>query len=73
MNIFSRDMHDLVRTKFISFFLILIAMAAVPIVNAGAQERLGYDTPTTVSGVEVACTGIATNTREDPRWVPYPL
>ncbi len=73
MNIFSKDMHDLVRTKFISFFFVLITMASVPIVHASAQELLEYDTPTTVSGVEVACTGIATNTRDDPRWGPYPL
>jgi hypothetical protein len=31
------------------------------------------DTPTDVSGVEMVCTGIDSDTRDDPRWKAYPL
>ncbi len=31
------------------------------------------DTPQTVSGVEMVCTGIGTEARNDPRWSVYPL
>jgi hypothetical protein len=40
---------------------------------ARAQESLALDTPTRISGVDVVCTGIASNTRDDPSWAPYPL
>lgn len=31
------------------------------------------DQPITVSGVETVCTGVGSDSREDPRWKAYPL
>ena len=49
---FAKDKFDLVRAKFIAYFFIPLAMIAASIVQAGAQERLNYDTPSTVGGAE---------------------
>lgn len=35
--------------------------------------RLPYDAPTSINGVEVACTGIGVTARNDPRWNEFPL
>ena len=43
---------------------------------AAAQEgpvRLRLDQPETMRGIEAVCTGIGTESREDPRWSAYPL
>jgi hypothetical protein len=40
--------------------------------NAAAHDLL-LDTPETVNGVAVACTGVGSDAREDPRWNDYSL
>lgn len=36
-------------------------------------QLLTHNTPTDVNGVETVCTGIDSDTRNDPRWAAYPL
>ena len=55
-------------------FLIMAALATTPSGPTMAQpERLRFDTPTVVNGVEAVCTGIGSTARADPRWGEYPL
>jgi hypothetical protein len=51
-----------------------MAMAAlVAGTPAAGQERLSFDQPQQVSGIEFVCTGIGSSSRADPRWASYPL
>jgi len=50
--------------------VLVTAAGAVP---AMAQERVPFDRPTPVGGIEVVCTGIGSTARSDPRWQAYPL
>jgi hypothetical protein len=60
----------------VHFATVLIALGAMvgraPHSQA-AVEPLSFDTPTEVGGVEVVCTGIGLEAREDARWSRYPL
>lgn len=38
-----------------------------------SAQVLPLDTPTDVNGVETVCTGIDSDSRNDPRWLQYPL
>lgn len=58
----------------------LLAGAAAALILAAprtqaqpAALRLPLDTPMTVEGVDVACTGIGLAMRQDPRWAAYPV
>ena len=51
----------------------MMALAATSARAApGGAVNLPIDRPTTVGGVEVACTGIG-QTRTDPKWPAYPV
>jgi hypothetical protein len=52
---------------------IALLSSAVFAAEAEGPVRLRLDQPETVNGVEAACTGIGTESREDPRWGAYPL
>ena len=43
--------------------------------RAHAQDanRMPFDTPTEIGGVQTVCTGVSLDAREDPRWNAYPL
>lgn len=50
------------------------AMCTMPLDSAMAQaERLRFDTPTELNGVEFVCTGIGREVRDDPAWNEYAL
>jgi hypothetical protein len=58
--------------------LALLVIVALPgstsLLSAMAQsERLRFDTPTEVNGIEVVCTGIGREVRENPAWNEYAL
>jgi hypothetical protein len=54
--------------------MIVGCMLAGGVSTAHAQPMaLPYDTPTMVDGVEIVCTGIGQDARNDPRWNAYPL
>lgn len=38
----------------------------------GARAQAAQDTPTTVNGVEMVCTGVG-SAKDDPRWSAYPV
>jgi hypothetical protein len=53
-----------------------LAALALPLLSSlagAATHSLLFDTPETVNGVAVACTGIGSDAREDPRWNDYSL
>jgi hypothetical protein len=56
------------RRFLISTFGALSFTAAVTATGALAVQ----DTPTNINGVETVCTGVG-NTKDDPRWVAYPV
>jgi len=51
---------------------IALLLFMLPFAPAGAQPLL-LDVPTTVLGVDVACTGVSLDAREEPRWAAYTL
>ncbi len=68
--------------NFLSISLLAFAAGLSPLAahEAAAQENptqapqlLVLDTPTEVSGIETVCTGIDSDSREDPRWAAYSL
>ena len=53
---------------------VVVMLCAAPLVSAWAQaERLRFDTPTQINGIELVCTGIGREVREDPAWDAYAL
>jgi hypothetical protein len=65
------SVNDLTRKALTQALLgFFLGVSTVP---ASAQDRLPYDRPTPVSGIEVVCTGIGSSVRADPRWETYPL
>ncbi len=50
----------------------VLAFLGLPLASAQAQPLL-LDVPTMVNGVEVACTGVSLDAREDSRWSQYSL
>ncbi len=56
---------------------LFFAVAAFSIAPGSAAmeqtERLRFDMPTTLNGVELVCTGIGREVRENPAWAAYPL
>lgn len=61
-----------VRTLGLSF--IAAALWTTPFGPAMAQaERLRFDTPTEMNGIELVCTGIGRDVRENPAWNAYAL
>ncbi|HEY3637041.1 MAG TPA: hypothetical protein VGK90_02735 [Rhizomicrobium sp.] len=40
---------------------------------ANAQQHMPMDTPTTIGGVQVVCTGVGDGAQTDPRWHAYPI
>ena len=67
-----------------SAFLVLAASQSPPAADNPAfmqiaqneeQDALSLplDTPTDVNGIETVCTGIDSDSRDDPRWAAYPL
>ena len=64
-------LNDAARMQFARALLVLFAGASA--MPAAAQDRVPFDRPTPVSGIEVVCTGIGSGAREDPRWQAYPL
>lgn len=50
----------------------LAALGSTTVARAEGGVRLPLDTATTVSGVEVACTGIG-QTKDNPKWQAYPV
>jgi hypothetical protein len=53
-----------------SFALISSGVLAA---DAEGPVRLRLDQPETMRNIEAVCTGIGTESREDPRWAAYPL
>lgn len=53
----------------------VLALASAPAAFAlpGGVVSLPVDRPATVNGIQVACTGIGQNNRDDPRWLAYPV
>ena len=49
------------------------ALAAACLLSPVAAQPVMLDTPVTISGVEVVCTGVSLDAREDPRWSQYSL
>ena len=49
-----------------------LALASPAVAQPAGVVNLPVDRPTTVQGVEVACTGIG-QTRDDPSWLAYPV
>ena len=45
---------------------------AIGLASPAAADPLPMDTPTTMNGVEVVCTGIGSS-QQDPRWPSYPV
>jgi hypothetical protein len=65
-----------------SISLLALAASLSPLIahEAAAQENptqvpqlLVLDTPTEVNGIETVCTGIDSDSRDDPRWAAYSL
>ena len=52
---------------------LLISGVVTCAAQAQTPDTLPYDTPTTVSGIETVCTGVAVNPEDMPRWNSYPL
>lgn len=50
----------------------VLALASPALAQPAGVVKLPVDRPTTVQGVQVACTGIG-QTRDDPRWLAYPV
>lgn len=68
--------------KYLSSSLLVLAVCLTPLAarDAAAQESstqipqlLVLDTPTEVNGIETVCTGIDSDSRNDPRWTEYAL
>lgn len=58
----------------LSIPVIGMAAALACATAASAQPAdVPMDTPTTIGGVEVVCTGIGDTAQHDPRWAAYPL
>ena len=54
--------------------VVTATLFAVPIASAMTQtERLRFDTPTELNGIELVCTGIGREVRENPAWNAYAL
>jgi hypothetical protein len=47
--------------------------APAPGNSTQVPQLLVLDTPTDVNGIETVCTGIDSDSRNDPRWAEYPL
>src|SRR6185503_7240875 len=45
---------------------------AIGLASPAAADPMPMDTPTTMNGVEVVCTGIGSS-QQDPRWPSYPV
>src|SRR5690349_18356776 len=57
-------------------FKICHAFIAMSLSFAGptwASESLSPDMPTQVNGIDVVCTGVSLDARQDPRWSTYAL
>lgn len=51
-----------------------LSLCVTPFALAMAQaQRLPFDTPTEVNGIELVCTGIGREIRENPEWNAYAL
>jgi hypothetical protein len=58
--------------KFLSLFVgTAVGALAVGTAFAAGYERLPDDEPTTINGVDVACTGVGDEAKENPRWQDY--
>ena len=54
-------------------FLMTATMAGFALASFAMNEALAVqDTPTTINGVEVVCTGVG-SAKDDPRWSAYPV
>jgi hypothetical protein len=63
-----------------SSFVLAACLSPLAVYEASAQDNttqvpqlLVLDTPTDVNGIETVCTGIDSDSRNDPRWMAYPL
>ena len=62
------------RFRGLDLSLIAAVLSASPFGPAMAQaERLRFDTPTVMNGIELVCTGIGREVRADPAWEAYAL
>ena len=46
---------------------------ACAVARADDAQTLPIDEPTTINGIEVACTGVGDDANTDPRWPQYPV
>ena len=54
-------------------FLMTVTTAGFALASFAMNEALAVqDTPTTINGVEVVCTGVG-SAKDDPRWSAYPV
>ena len=60
-------------SRFVCFALPSVAMLAVAAYAQTPDTSLPLNKPTTVSGIEAVCTGVAVNPEDLPRWNTYPL
>lgn len=58
---------------FVSAAAAAVALASPALAQPGGVVTLPVDWPTMVQGVQVACTGIGQQTRDDPSWLAYPV
>lgn len=50
-----------------------LAVALIGAAQAFAATNLPLNSPTTVNGIDAACTGIGEDAQQDARWTAYPL
>ena len=50
-----------------------VALASPAVAQPAGVVNLPVDRPTTVQGVQVACTGIGQTARDNPSWLAYPV
>jgi len=62
------------RFRNLGLSFVAAALVATSFGPAMAQaERLGFDTPTEINGIELVCTGVGSEVRADPAWDAYAL
>jgi hypothetical protein len=53
--------------------LIAAVLAGSAAVSADEAQKLPPDEPTNVNGLDLVCTGVGEDARNDPRWRAYPV
>ncbi len=74
---YGEQMKSWTNLTLVGCLAICFATGALVPVSSGANAydlgTLPLDTPMTMEGVEIVCTGVDSDSRGDPRWNSYPL